>query len=63
MDGFQPFRRNMGVNLRGGNVGVTQHDLDDTQIRATFKQMTGKRVAQCVGTDRVPDTCLSGIFL
>ena len=49
MNGFQSFRRNMGVNLRSGNIGVSQHDLDDTQVRATFKQMTGKRVAQCLG--------------
>ena len=38
----------MGVNLRGGDIGVTQHFLDCTQIPASLKHVAGKGVAKHV---------------
>ena len=34
------------VDLRGGNIGMSQHLLDHAQWRAVGQQMTGKRMAQ-----------------
>jgi len=36
--------RDVRIDLRGGNVGVPQHDLDTAQIRAAFHQMSGETV-------------------
>ena len=36
--------RDVRVNLRGGNVGVAQHDLDAAQIGSAFHQMGGETV-------------------
>ena len=41
------------VDLRGGNVGMSQHFLDHTQICAPTKQMSGKGMAQHMGLDRL----------
>ena len=32
----------MGVHLRGGNIGVTEQFLDSTNIAARLKEVTGK---------------------
>ena len=45
---FEPFLIDIGVNLRGGNVGVTQHFLDDPQIAAVFEKVRGEAVPQRV---------------
>ena len=45
----QPFIQHMGVNLGGGNIGVTQQGLDHPQIGPARQQMGGKGVAQGVG--------------
>src|SRR5678815_1628221 len=37
------------VDLRGGDVGVSQHDLDAAEVRAAFHQMRGKTVPDDVG--------------
>ena len=36
----------MGINLRGGNIGMSQHFLNGTQIGTVGKQMGGKGMAQ-----------------
>ena len=36
----------MGIDLRGGDVGVAQHLLDAAQIGAMVEQMAGKGMAQ-----------------
>ena len=36
---LQTILRDMGVNLRSRNVGMTQHGLDAAQIRAAFDKM------------------------
>src|SRR5512143_4285711 len=45
IDNFaEPAPRHVGVNLGGGNVGVSQHDLDASKVRAALHQMRGKTV-------------------
>jgi hypothetical protein len=39
----------VGVDLRGGNIGVTEHLLHRTQVGAALQQMGRKRVTQCMG--------------
>ena len=39
------------VNLRGGNIGMAEQSLHDTQIRAVMQKMTCKGVTQDVRTD------------
>ena len=38
----------MRINLRRRNIGVAEHRLNGSQIRATFEQMGGERMAQGV---------------
>ena len=45
---LQAFVGNVGVDLRGGNVGVPQQCLHHAQIGAVVHQMRGKGVAQIV---------------
>jgi len=40
----------MRIDLRGADIGVPQHGLNAPQVRATFQQMRGKRMAQYVRT-------------
>lgn len=45
---LQPFARDMGIDLRGGDVGMPQQHLHHAQIGAVVEQMGGKSVAQHV---------------
>lgn len=45
---LQPFARDVGIDLRGGNVGMPQQHLHHAQIGAVVEQMGGKSVAQHV---------------
>src|SRR5260370_16543189 len=49
---LQPLLDDMGINLRGGNIRVAQHELDGTEVRAALKQMRGKTVPQHVWSKR-----------
>ena len=51
----------MGINLRGVDIGMSQHHLDRTQIDAVIDQMRGKSMAQTVRTER-SNTGRFGIF-
>ena len=72
MNGFQLAPINLGVDLRGGDRGVTEHLLDDTQVGSSSQQMSGKGMAKLVGmnglfdpgsfgiiTHQLPDACRS----
>jgi len=50
--------RKVRVNLGGANVGVTEHGLNGSQIRATLDQVGGKRVTKLVRGDRARDAGL-----
>ena len=41
----------VGVHLRGGYIGMTEHFLYRMDVRAVFEQVRGERVAQCVRRD------------
>ena len=41
---------NVGVDLRGGDVGVTEQLLNEAQVGAPFEQMGGERMPQYVRT-------------
>jgi hypothetical protein len=45
---FEPFLIDVGVNLRGGNVGVTQHLLDDPHVAAIAR--SARRMSYRAGT-------------
>ena len=42
----QPLRLDGGVELRGGNAGVTEHFLHGAQVSAGLQNMRGKRMSQ-----------------
>jgi len=44
----QPVPCDMGVNLRGGDVLVAQHDLDGPKIGPPLQEMAGKRMTEGV---------------
>src|SRR5574341_822721 len=48
VQGFQPLAGDMGVDLRGGNVGVAEQKLHHAQAGAVVDEMRGKSVAHDV---------------
>ena len=59
---FQALIGNMGVDLGGVDVGMTEQHLHHAQIRAVIDQMGGKRMAQFVRAD-VLYANLCGVFV
>ena len=47
--GFEPLLVHVRVNLRRRNIGVTEHLLDDTQIRTVSEQVGREAMPQKVG--------------
>ena len=60
VDALQSALLNMGIQLGGGNVGVAKHELYRPEIRAVFKQVRGKGMAQYMGTDLFVNGGLAG---
>jgi len=52
VQGFQSLTRHMSVDLGRRDIGMTQQELNDTQVGAVIDQMGSKRMAQGVGTER-----------
>jgi hypothetical protein len=48
----QPVSRHVGVDLRGGDIGVAEHDLDATQIGSSFHQVCRETVPDHVRRER-----------
>ncbi len=48
MDGFETAEGQVGVDLRGGDVGVAEHDLHAAQVGAVLDHVRGATVAQAV---------------
>jgi len=46
MNAFEAVGIDMGVNLGGGDIGMTEHFLNDSQRRAVGQQVAGKGVSQ-----------------
>lgn len=45
MELLQSLARHMGVDLRGGNVGMAQQQLHHAQVSAVVEQVGGKSMA------------------
>ena len=48
---FEAFDGDVGVDLRGGEVGVAEEFLDAAEIGAAVKEVCGVAVAEFVGGD------------
>ena len=55
MDALEAVAVHVGVNLRCGNVGMTQHLLNHAEVGAIFQEVRGKTVAQHVRADMLGD--------
>ena len=63
MDFFEAFPVDMGVDLGGGDVGVSQEFLDDAEIGPAFKEVGGKGVAEGMRGDfSGVQSALKGVF-
>ena len=51
VDGFEALLLDVSVDLGGGDVGVAEQFLDNTQIRSVLEQVGCKGVPQEVGVD------------
>ena len=51
MDLAEAVAVDVGVDLRGGDVGMAQEVLDDAEVGAAREQVRGEGVAQEVGVD------------
>ena len=54
--------RDVGVDLRGGNVGVAKEGLDGTEVGAVHKEVGGKGMAQSVWADMLGDAGHASVF-
>ena len=55
VDGAEVFPIHVGINLSGGEIGVSQHLLDGTQICAAFEQVSRETMPQGVRSDPLGD--------
>ena len=62
VDFFEVFAIDVGVDLRGGNIDVTEHFLHSPEVGASFKQMRGERMAEGVGVNFLLDPGCPGIL-
>jgi hypothetical protein len=59
----KPFLVDVGVNLRGGYIHMSEHLLHTSQIRSTGQKMGRKAVPQCVNGQISRHSRASGVFL
>ena len=55
VDRLKPAAVNVGVDLGGGDVWMTEHDLDGPKIGTMFEKVGGEWMAQGVGADLFVD--------
>ena len=53
VDGDQAAGLDVGINLRGADVGVAEQDLDRAQVGSAFEQVGGKEWRRLWGEIRV----------
>ena len=63
MNRFKALRIDMRIDLGGGDIGVTEHFLDNAQRSAVLQQMAGKGVAQGVRRHIFNNARFLGVFL
>src|SRR5688572_24641096 len=61
VDVAHPLFEDVRVDLRGGQIRVTEHQLNGPQIGATLEQVRGKRMPEHVWTDPRLETRLSRV--
>ena len=52
----------MGINLRSGNAGVSQHGLNTADVRAVLQQVRGEAVAQGVRSNFFNNSGRAAVF-
>lgn len=62
MDVFQPMGVYMGVNLRGGDIGMSEHFLYASEIGPAGKQLCGKGMSERMGRNFSSDPGPGDIF-
>ena len=63
MDLFQALVVDMGINLGGGDIGMSQQFLNDPQVGSVLKQVGSEGVAQEMGINIPGKSGLTGAFL
>jgi hypothetical protein len=63
MNSFEPLLIDVGVNLSSGNVRVSKHFLDNSQVGSIAQQMRGKTVSQQMRVNIGFDTRALRMFL
>ena len=62
MDSFQLTAIDLGVDLRGGDGGMPEHFLNDSQIGPSGQQVRGKGVSKLMRVDGLFNARLPGIM-
>ena len=63
VNAFEAVLVDMGVNLGGGDIGMAEHFLHDTQIGPAAEKMRGERMPQHVRRDALFQPRLFGVHL
>ena len=62
VDGLEARGVNVGVYLRGGDISVTEHLLDASQVGPAGEQLRGEAVAERVGADAPRHGCPADVL-
>ncbi len=62
MDGAEAVLVDVGVDLGGGDVGMAEHFLDDSEVGAVVEEVGGEAVAELVGMDFLGEASGGGAF-
>ena len=63
MDGAEAVLVDVGVDLGGGDVGMAEHFLDDSEVGAVVEEVGGEAVAELVGMDFLGEASSGGAFV
>src|SRR6185312_11538174 len=63
MHGLEARVVDVGVDLRGVDVAVTQKFLDDAEVRPAAEKVTGETVPQYMGGNRFQQPAPAAVFL
>ena len=54
--------RDVGIDLRGGDVGMAEHGLNSAKIGAVHEKVGGEGMTQSVRADVLSDAGHAGVF-
>src|SRR6187455_1664500 len=63
VDRTHPMLEHVGIDLRGREVGMTEHHLDGAEIGAAFEQVRGERMPQRMRAEPGLQPGLAGVGL